>query len=84
MSRSGTAARAVAALGLGLVAGALYWLMGVPTPAPPWNSLTGLFGILVGEYAVTSVGKALRRRTGRDDPPSPPSRTDAPGPSGEG
>lgn len=82
MSRSGTATRAVVALGLGLVAGALYWLMGVPTPAPPWNSLTGLFGILVGEYAVTSVGKAVRRRAGRDQSPS---GTDAPhGPPGEG
>jgi len=44
-----------AALGVGLLAGALYQLMGVPTPAPPWWALCGLLGIVVGERGVAAV-----------------------------
>jgi XapX domain-containing protein len=36
-------------LGAGLLAGLLYGLLGVRSPAPPIVALVGLFGILVGE-----------------------------------
>jgi len=60
----------VAALGVGLLAGVLYHLMGVPTPAPPWWALCGLLGIVVGE---TGGGIARDRwgRRGRRAPPRP-------------
>lgn len=59
------AARAfAAALGVGLLAGALYAVMGVPTPAPPWWALCGLLGIVAGEHGVTAVLTRLRRRGG--------------------
>ncbi len=49
-----------AALGVGLLAGLLYRVTGVPTPAPPWWALCGLLGIIGGEIGVA----ALRRRLG--------------------
>lgn len=36
-------------LGAGLLAGILYGLLGVRSPAPPIIALVGLFGILLGE-----------------------------------
>ncbi|MDX3072851.1 DUF1427 family protein [Streptomyces sp. NPDC088354] len=47
---------------VGFLAGVLYWLMGVHSPAPPWISLVGLLGILVGEYAVRTLLDRRRRR----------------------
>ncbi|MFD3453261.1 DUF1427 family protein [Streptomyces sp. NPDC058691] len=48
----------------GLLAGVLYWLLGVRSPAPPWISLVGLLGILVGEYAArTLLGRWRNRGT---------------------
>ncbi|MFF3562534.1 DUF1427 family protein [Streptomyces sp. NPDC002574] len=46
---------------VGFLAGVLYWLMGVRSPAPPWISLVGLLGILVGEYAVRTLLERRRR-----------------------
>jgi XapX domain-containing protein len=39
-------------LGAGLLAGLLYSLLGVRSPAPPTIALIGLLGILIGEQAV--------------------------------
>jgi XapX domain-containing protein len=39
-------------LGAGLLAGVLYGLLGVRSPAPPTIALIGLLGILIGEQAV--------------------------------
>lgn len=39
-------------LGAGLLAGVLYGLLNVRSPAPPAIALIGLLGILVGEQAV--------------------------------
>jgi XapX domain-containing protein len=33
--------------------GAVYWALGVTSPAPPLIGLTGLLGIVLGERAVT-------------------------------
>ncbi|MBB2946361.1 XapX domain-containing protein [Actinoplanes lutulentus] len=55
-----------ASLGAGAVGGALYWLMDVPSPAPPWVSLCGLLGILGGEAA----GGVLLRRWRRKPAPA--------------
>ena len=40
------------ALGVGLLAGLLYGLLNVRSPAPPVVALVGLLGILLGEQAV--------------------------------
>ena len=45
-------------LGAGILVGAVYWLLGVRSPAPPAVALVGLLGILIGEQAVP-VGKRL-------------------------
>lgn len=39
-------------LGAGLLAGLLYSLLGVRSPAPPAIALIGLLGILLGEQAL--------------------------------
>jgi XapX domain-containing protein len=46
------------ALGAGLLAGALYGLLNVRSPAPPIVGLVGLLGILVGEQ-VPALAKRL-------------------------
>jgi len=42
-------------LGAGILAGILYGLLGVRSPAPPVVALIGLLGILLGEQAVPMV-----------------------------
>ncbi|MFE7314030.1 XapX domain-containing protein [Streptomyces sp. NPDC057555] len=37
------------------------WLMGVPTPAPPWTALVGLFGIVIGASGGRLLLVRLRR-----------------------
>ncbi|MCM1965885.1 DUF1427 family protein [Streptomyces sp. G1] len=67
-----TAARRSTASGLvGLLAGALYFLLGVPSPAPPWAALAGLLGILAGEHVTRAILTTLRRRSEqkREQPP---------------
>ncbi|MFF7209390.1 DUF1427 family protein [Streptomyces sp. NPDC008238] len=67
--------RGALAFSVGALAGALYWLMGVVSPAPPWISLTGLLGILAGETATRRL-LALRRKPpagpAEDPPPATP------------
>lgn len=50
----------VVSLLAGILAGALYGLLGVRSPAPPVVALVGLLGLLVGEQIVT-LGKRLVR-----------------------
>ena len=45
-------------LAVGLLAGILYGLLGVKSPAPPLVALVGLLGLLVGEQAV-AVGRRI-------------------------
>lgn len=42
-------------LGVGLLVGAIYGLLNVRSPAPPYVALVGLLGILLGESAVPLV-----------------------------
>jgi XapX domain-containing protein len=50
----------VVSLLAGTLAGVLYGLLGVRSPAPPVVALVGLLGLLVGEQIVT-LGKRLAR-----------------------
>lgn len=45
-------------LGVGVLAGVLYSVLNVRSPAPPLVALVGLLGMLVGEQAIP-VGKQL-------------------------
>ncbi len=49
-------------LGAGLLAGLVYGLIGVRSPAPPVVALVGLAGILLGEQIVP-VAKRIADRT---------------------
>jgi XapX domain-containing protein len=49
-------------LGAGLLAGVLYGLLGVRSPAPPAIALIGLLGILVGEQAVPLAKRLFEGR----------------------
>lgn len=51
------------ALGVGLLVGAIYSLLGVRSPAPPIIALIGLLGMLLGEQAVPLARRLL---TGQD------------------
>lgn len=48
----------VISLGAGLLAGLLYGLLGVRSPAPPAIALVGLLGMLLGEQAAP-IGKRI-------------------------
>ncbi|MEU6201002.1 DUF1427 family protein [Streptomyces sp. NPDC047061] len=56
--------RHLASAATGLLAGALYHLLGTASPAPPWAALAGLAGILLGERASRSLLDRLRRYDG--------------------
>ncbi|MGW0573442.1 XapX domain-containing protein [Streptomyces tauricus] len=58
----------------GVLMGAVYWALSVPSPAPPLLGLTGLAGIVAGERIVAAV----RNRPSRRRPA--PSEADSPGP----
>jgi XapX domain-containing protein len=45
----------IVALAVGLLVGALYGLLNVRSPAPPYVALLGLLGILLGEHGVQAV-----------------------------
>ncbi|MBD0419028.1 DUF1427 family protein [Streptomyces sp. TRM S81-3] len=52
--------------------GAVYWALGITSPAPPLTGLTGLLGIVLGERATTwGRGRlaALRQHHRREDTP---------------
>lgn len=48
-------------LGVGVLVGAIYSLLGVRSPAPPAIALLGLLGMLLGEQAVP-IAKRLTTR----------------------
>ena len=50
-------------LGAGTLAGMVYGLLGVKSPAPPVIALVGLAGILLGEQALPSARTALEPPT---------------------
>jgi XapX domain-containing protein len=52
----------VISLGAGLLAGILYGLLGVRSPAPPAIALIGLLGILIGEQAVPLAKRLFEGR----------------------
>ena len=52
----------VISLGAGLLAGVLYGLLGVRSPAPPAIALIGLLGILIGEQAVPLAKRLFEGR----------------------
>ncbi|WP_344979585.1 DUF1427 family protein [Streptosporangium fragile] len=70
--------RAAVAFAAGLAMGAVYWVLGVASPAPPLLGLTGLLGIVLGERAATAARSRLaRHRAARSTDPGPSgSRTD--------
>jgi len=68
-----------AALGVGLLAGVLYQVIGVPTPAPPWWALCGLLGIVGGETGVAAaLDRWSRRRRPRTAQPTTGEGSSAP------
>lgn len=50
-------------LGVGMLAGALYALLSVRSPAPPVIALLGLLGMLIGEQAVSRARGMIERRS---------------------
>jgi XapX domain-containing protein len=42
----------IVSLLMGLVVGAVYWLVQVRSPAPPLIALVGLLGMVIGEQAI--------------------------------
>ncbi|HYD63563.1 MAG TPA: DUF1427 family protein [Noviherbaspirillum sp.] len=47
-------------LGAGILAGIIYGLLHVRSPAPPVVALLGLLGMLIGEQVVPLAGKLLK------------------------
>ncbi|MDF8331712.1 DUF1427 family protein [Novosphingobium cyanobacteriorum] len=52
----------LASLGVGLLVGAIYSLLGTRSPAPPTIALLGLLGMLLGEQAVPLAKQVLHGR----------------------
>ncbi|ERK17590.1 hypothetical protein L579_3470 [Pantoea sp. AS-PWVM4] len=52
----------VISLGVGVLAGVIYGLIDVNSPAPPVIALLGLFGMLVGEQLVPLAQRLIRRQ----------------------
>ena len=68
-------------LGAGLLAGLVYSLLGVRSPAPPVVALVGLAGILLGEQIVpvvkrladtTELARFVPAKAGESAPRAPP------------
>jgi XapX domain-containing protein len=57
-----------ASFGAGAVVGVIYWLVKVPSPAPPPIALVGLLGMVIGERVANALLAAARKRraTARD------------------
>ena len=68
--------RYLTSAGVGVVAGVVYALLHVTTPAPPPLGLLGLAGILLGEAIVSTVLR--RRRHPNGDPAVDPDLTNRP------
>ena len=52
----------LASLGAGLLAGVIYGLINVRSPAPPVIALIGLLGILLGEQVVPLAKRLMARQ----------------------
>jgi XapX domain-containing protein len=53
----------VLSLGVGLLVGAIYGVLGVRSPAPPVIALLGLLGMLLGEQGVAIARRVFSGRT---------------------
>jgi XapX domain-containing protein len=51
-----------ASFGAGAVVGIVYWLVKVPSPAPPPIALIGLLGMVIGERGAHLVLAARKRQ----------------------
>ena len=51
-------------LAVGVLVGLIYNLLSVKSPAPPTIALVGLFGMLIGERAVTFVRHVVTQLAG--------------------
>lgn len=51
-------------LAVGVLVGLIYNLLSVKSPAPPTIALVGLFGMLIGEHAVTFVRHVVTQLAG--------------------
>ncbi|HKS32145.1 MAG TPA: XapX domain-containing protein [Enterobacteriaceae bacterium] len=51
----------VLSLAVGILAGAIYALIAVRSPAPPVIALLGLFGMLVGEQLIPLAKRLMKR-----------------------
>lgn len=71
-----TARNYALSLSAGLVAGLLYALMGVRSPAPPWPALLGLLAIVAGESGVRALLTRTRSAPTRPAPRPGPDHTD--------
>lgn len=65
----------IIALGVGLLVGAIYGLLNVRSPAPPYVALVGLLGILLGEQGVAFVKHRLTSPPAIVSTPIPPRDT---------
>ncbi|NYS31049.1 XapX domain-containing protein [Pantoea sp. WMus005] len=52
----------IISLAVGLLAGVIYTLIDVNSPAPPIIALVGLFGMLVGEQLIPLAKRLIRRQ----------------------
>ena len=63
MECSGPVKAYIVSLLAGVLAGVLYGLLGVRSPAPPTVALVGLLGLLIGEQLVTLGRRIVRGDT---------------------
>ncbi|MFF1635562.1 DUF1427 family protein [Leifsonia sp. NPDC058248] len=65
MSRRGVLRSSAIALGAGILMGAVYWAIHVPSPAPGPIALVGLLGMVVGERAARMIRRRVAERRAR-------------------
>jgi XapX domain-containing protein len=58
-------AAVAASFGAGAVVGVVYWLLRVPSPAPPPIALVGLLGMVIGERGGHTLLALRARRKAR-------------------
>lgn len=55
----------------GMLAGLVFWILHEPSPAPPWQALAGLLGIVLGEHLALRVKQRSAPESTRIAPTSP-------------
>jgi len=66
-------------LGVGLLVGVIYSLLGVRSPAPPAVALLGLMGMLLGEQAIPLAKRLLVKAPAVSDIQAPGASAQPPG-----